>query len=119
MATQRSSRASSCPASYDVKHYLLLYQLADDYLERRAGLRADHLQLAWDAHARGELVLGGALDEPVDGAVLLFRGESPDVATRFAESDPYVKNGLVTGWSVRPWRTVVGADAATPVRPDV
>ena len=101
-----------------MKHYLLLYQLAGDYLERRAALRSEHLQLAWDAHARGELVLAGALDDPIDGAVLLFRGDSPDVASRFAENDPYVKNRLVVGWSVRPWTTVVGDDAATPVRPE-
>jgi uncharacterized protein len=101
-----------------LNHYLLLYELAPDYLERRAALRNDHLALAWDAHARGELLLGGALTDPVDGAVLLFRSESPDVASRFAESDPYVKNGLVTSWRVRPWTTVVGDEAATPVRPD-
>ena len=99
-------------------HYLLLYQLAPDYLERRAALRAEHLKLAWDASDRGELILGGALDEPVDGAVLLFEGDSPDVAERFANADPYVANGLVTGWSVRPWTTVVGEDATTPVRPE-
>jgi uncharacterized protein YciI len=96
----------------------LLYELAPDYLERRAALRNDHLSLAWEAHARGELVLGGALTDPVDEAVLLFRGESPDVASRFAENDPYVKSGLVTSWRVRPWTTVVGDDAAAPVRTD-
>jgi uncharacterized protein len=64
------------------------------------------------------LVLAGALTDPLDQAVLLFAAESPDVAARFAADDPYVKNGLVTSWSVRPWTTVVGDDAATPVRPD-
>ena len=99
-------------------HYLLFYELAPDYLERRTEFRAEHLALAWASHARGELVLGGALAEPVDGAVLLFEGDSPDVAERFATSDPYVKNGLVARWRVRPWSTVVGEDAASPVRPD-
>ncbi len=101
-----------------MKHYLPLYELASDYLERRAALRNDHLSLAWEAHARGELVLGGALD-PADGAVLLFRGESRDVASTFAENDPYVKDGLVIAWSVRQWTTVVGDDATDPVRPEV
>ncbi|MDQ2676728.1 MAG: hypothetical protein M3Y34_07950, partial [Actinomycetota bacterium] len=50
-------------------------------------------------------------------AVLLFRGDSPAVAESFAEADPYVRNGLVTRWRVRPWTTVIGADAASPVRP--
>jgi uncharacterized protein YciI len=97
-------------------HYLLFYEVAADYLERRAEFRSEHLKLAWEANARGELVLGGALDDPADGAVLLFEGESPEVAERFAENDPYVRNGLVTRWYVRPWTTVVGDLATTPVR---
>ena len=59
---------------------------------------------------RGELVLAGALAEPADGAVLVFRGESPDAAVAFAKADPYVKNGLVTAWRVRKWTTVVGGE---------
>jgi uncharacterized protein YciI len=98
-------------------HFLLFYDTAPDYLARRGEHRGDHLALAWAAHERGELVLGGALADPVDGALLLFRGDSPAVAERFAEADPYVRNGLVTRWHVRPWTTVVGETAATPVRP--
>lgn len=98
-------------------HYLLLYDLSPDYLENRDAFRAEHLKLAWEAHARGELVLGGALAEPADRAVLLFKGDSPEAAERFAREDPYVLNGLVEAWLVRPWTTVVGADAARPVHP--
>ena len=98
-------------------HYLLIYDLADDYLERRPEFRGAHLTHAWAAHARGELLLAGALAEPADQAVLFFRGDTPAVAERFANDDPYVKNGLVRTWRVRAWTTVVGDDAATPVRP--
>lgn len=97
-------------------HFLLFYDFVPDYLERRGAFRREHLALAWQAQERGELILGGALADPIDQGVLLFQGESPDVARRFAESDPYVKNGLVARWRVRPWTTVVGAQAATPVR---
>jgi uncharacterized protein YciI len=97
-------------------HYLLFYDNAPDYLERRGEFRADHLALARQAEARGELVLAGALDPP-DGSVLMFQGDSPEVAERFAIADPYVKHGLVTRWRVRKWTTVVGEKAATPVRP--
>ncbi len=99
-------------------HYLLIYDLSPDYLEKRSQFRGVHLQLAWEAHERGELVLGGALTDPVDNAVLLFKGDSPAAAERFAAADPYVKNGLVKSWRVRPWTTVVGKDASTPVRPE-
>jgi uncharacterized protein len=99
-------------------HYLMMYDLSPDYLERRGQFRADHLRLAWESQERGELVLAGALTEPVDTAILLFNGDSPEAAMRFAAADPYVKNGLVTRWRVRPWTTVVGKDASTPVRPE-
>ncbi len=98
-------------------HYLLFYDVSPDYLDRRALFRDEHLSLAWKAHEKGELVLGGALADPVDGTLLLFSGDSPEVAERFAEADPYVQNGLVVRWRVRPWTTVVGALAASPVRP--
>lgn len=98
-------------------HYLLFYQVAPDYLERRALYRDEHLALAWQFHDRGELVLGGALMDPVDSAVILFKGDSPEVAERFVQADPYVKNGLVLSWQVRPWMTVVGTEAAAQVIP--
>ena len=100
-----------------VKHFLLFYDTAPDYLERRADFRNDHLARARAAVERGELVLGGALADPVDGAVLLFSGADKSVAEKFARADPYVINGLVTEWHVREWTTVVGDRAAAPVRP--
>lgn len=97
-------------------HYLLFYDAAEDYEQRRVPFRAAHLRHAREAVARGELVLGGALANPVDGAVLLFRGASPAIAEAFAKSDPYVLNGLVRSWRVREWTTVVGVDAAVALR---
>ena len=98
-------------------HYLLFYDYSADYLERRGEFRSEHLTLAWQAQERGELILAGALAEPADGAVLLFHCASPEVAERFAAADPYVKHGLVASYRVRPWTTVVGRDALSPVRP--
>jgi len=98
-------------------HYLLFYEFVPDYLERRAQFRDEHLRSAWDAHARDELILGGAFADPADGALLLFKGESADAAERFANADPYVRAGLVTRWHVRKWTTVVGDDPGTPVYP--
>lgn len=99
-------------------HYLLIYDVGPDYVERRAELRNEHLGLAWASIERGELVLGGALADPVDCAMLLFKSDGPQAAERFARADPYVKSGLVLKWRVRPWMTVVGAEAASPVLPE-
>ena len=94
-------------------HYILFYDVVEDYVQRRAKFREAHLKYALKAHERGELILGGALADPVDGAVLVFRGPSPEPAEAFAKADPYVINGLVKSWKVRKWVTVIG-DGASP-----
>ena len=94
-------------------YHLLLYDLVDDYLERRPAFREEHLNLARDAYARGELVMAGALADPVDGAVLVFRSEDASVPEGFARQDPYVRAGLVARWRVRPWTVVIGDEPAT------
>jgi uncharacterized protein YciI len=99
-----------------MKHFLLFYEAEPDYLERRPLFRTEHLHHAWAAAERGDIVVAGALADPVDGAVLMFRGEDKKVAEDFARADPYVTNGLVARWHVREWTTVVGDLAATPVR---
>ena len=98
-----------------MKHFLLFYEVVENYAELRVPFRKLHLQHALDAKARGELVLAGALADPADGAVLMFQGETGAAAEEFARNDPYVKNGLVTSWRVREWTTVVGDAAAVKV----
>jgi uncharacterized protein YciI len=93
-------------------YWLLMYDVVDDYLERRAPLRDEHLGLARAAYKRGELVLAGALANPSDGAVLVFRGPDATVAERFAAADPYVRDGVVTTWRVREWTVVVGGETS-------
>jgi uncharacterized protein len=95
-------------------HFLLFYDVVDDYVDRRGPFRAEHLSLIQKASDRGELVMAGALADPADGAVLVFRGSSPQAAESFAEADPYVRNGLVKSWRVRKWKTVIGDGAAFP-----
>jgi uncharacterized protein len=96
-------------------HFLLSYELASDYLERRGAFRDAHLALAWASAESGALLLAGAVGDPVESALLLF--SDAEAARVFAEADPYVSKGLVRAWRVLPWTTVVGRDAATPVRP--
>jgi uncharacterized protein YciI len=87
--------------------WVLIYELVDNYVERRAALRSEHLELARAAHDRGELLLAGALADPYDRALLVFTGERGEVAEAFASADPYVRNGLVTSWTVRRWNEVL------------
>lgn len=100
-----------------MKHFLLMYETSADYFEKRPLYRGAHLEKAWAAHERGDLILGGALADPASGALLLFKGEDRSVAENFAKADPYVTNGLVTSWRVREWITVAGEGSANPVRP--
>ena len=93
-----------------MQYYTLLYHLVDDYIERRAQYRTEHLQLATDAFERGELVLGGAYAEPADQALLIWRVADKSVVEDFVAKDPYVKNGLVTKWEIRSWTVVIGKD---------
>ena len=84
-------------------YYLLEYVLVDDYLIRRSASRKAHLALAGEASAHGDLVLAGALAEPPDRAVLIWRTDDRSVVERFVEDDPYVRKGLVTSWTIRLW----------------
>jgi uncharacterized protein YciI len=88
-------------------YYILFYKTVEDYVNRRAPYREDHLAYARAAHTRGELVMAGALADPADGAVLVFQGEGPQVAENFAKNDPYVRNGMIPEWRVRPWTVVI------------
>jgi uncharacterized protein YciI len=101
-----------------VKHYLLIYDLVNDYAARRGPLRRGHISHAQPFVERGELLLGGALAQPMDRAILLFQGDSSAGAEAFARSDPYVLQGLVTRWEVREWATVVGPLASVALKLD-
>lgn len=87
-------------------YYILFYKTVENYIEKRAPFRGTHLDLVSEYHQAGSLVMAGALADPPDGAVLIFKGETPAAAHEFVSRDPYVKNGLITEWSVRPWNVV-------------
>lgn len=89
-------------------YFALLYDLTDDYLERRPAFRDEHLALARAARERGELLLAGAFADPADGALFVWTADDPAVVEDFVRHDPYVLNALVTRWTIRPWTVVVG-----------
>jgi uncharacterized protein YciI len=89
-------------------YFALIYEVVADFVARRAAFRDEHLRLAGESQARGEIVLAGALAEPADAALIIFRCANISTAEEFARRDPYVVNGLVKKWTVRPWTVVVG-----------
>ncbi len=89
-------------------YYILFYETVDNYVEKRIPYREEHLNLAQQAYQNGSLIMGGALDDPADSAMLVFKGDNQQVAIEFAKNDPYVKNGLIMKWQVRPWNVVIG-----------
>ncbi len=97
----------------DMKYFALIYYVVDGYVSRRTPFREKHLRRAEDAHRRGDLVLAGALGDPIDRALLIFRGQDRSVVEAFARNDPYVINGLVTRWEVQPWAVVIDGNSAT------
>jgi hypothetical protein len=93
-------------------HLLLEYRLSEDYLQRRPEFRAEHLALLEDCAQRGELVLAGAVPDPFDKALFVWREDAADAVPEFVAADPYIRHGLVESWQVRTWNTVVGAAMA-------
>jgi uncharacterized protein len=93
----------------DAMYFLLLYDYVENIVERRAPHREAHLAMVRDYVARSELLLGGAFADPVDGAALVFKVEDRAKVEAFVKGDPYVVNGLVTGWRIRDWTVVVGS----------
>lgn len=91
-----------------MNYYALIYYVVDDYISRRSSYRDEHLRLAREANHRGQLVLAGAFSEPADRALLVFRAPDKSVIEGFIKQDPYIINGLVTRWEIRPWTVVVG-----------
>jgi uncharacterized protein YciI len=95
------------------RYFALTYVVVDNFADKRMPVRELHLGHVRAAHARGELAMAGAIGEPIDGALLVFKAADASVVERFAREDPYVQRGLVTSWQVRPWHVVIGGDAAS------
>ena len=60
-------------------YYLLLYDVVDQFAERRTPHRSAHLKLARAAADNSELLLGGAFADPLDGAALVFKAADQSV----------------------------------------
>jgi len=93
-----------------MNYYALIYHLVDDYLERRTQFREEHLNLAKELNEKGEMILAGAFSDPPDKALLIFKVDDKSLIEEFIRKDPYVKNGLIVKWEIRPWTVVIGKE---------
>lgn len=96
--------ASSAVPSYHV----LKYTYVPDILDKRGPFREKHLEGAKAMAAANKLVMAGAIAEPVDGALFIFRNVTKQEIEAFVRTDPYVQNNLVPEWSIRPYMVVAG-----------
>ena len=90
-------------------YFVLLYEYVDNILEKRAPFRETHLELLNEYARRGELIFGGALTNPVDRSISVFKADKKSLIEKFVENDPYVMNGLIAKWEIREWNVVVGS----------
>jgi uncharacterized protein YciI len=97
-----------------MKHFALLYDMVENFVERRKPYRDVHIQHINDAHRRGLIMMAGPLGEPPDGGLLIFRAESSAAVEEWVRADTYVTNGIVVSWRVRPWNVVIGVEPAAP-----
>jgi uncharacterized protein YciI len=88
-------------------HHILFYDYVPDVVERRAPYREEHLALVRRWRDEGKVVMAGALGDPPHSAALVFRVGDVAEVEEFARADPYVVNGVATGWRVEPWNVVV------------
>jgi len=87
-------------------YHVLFYDYVRNVLERRAHPRAAHLAFLRDWQEDGRVVMAGAVGDPPQFGMLVFRVGEPGEVERFAQADPYVEAGVVTSWRVEPWNVV-------------
>ena len=87
-------------------HHILFYDYVEDMAERRGPHREAHLARIRAEREAGRITLAGALGDPPHGAAIVFRDVSPEEIEAFAQDDPYVAAGLVTGRRIERWNVV-------------
>ena len=98
--------------TFSSRAWLVQYSYVLDILEKRKPHREAHIAHAAASNKKGELHFAGAFADPVDGAAFIFRVQDKSAIETFIRLDPYVKNGLVTGYTIREWSLVIDQSQA-------
>jgi len=95
-------------ATLKPKLYVLQYDYVADAFEKRKPHREAHLAMINKQKKNGNVVLAGAIDNPPSGGLLIFRNLSQNDIEQLAQQDPYVINGVVEKYTIKPYMAVVG-----------
>ena len=103
-----ASVGGGAPASAGNAYVLLTLEYVDGMVEKRGPYREEHLAGAQRGFDEGKIVMAGALTDPVDAGVFVFKNCTKEEVEAFVKADAYYKAGLIPGYSIRPWMVVVG-----------
>jgi uncharacterized protein YciI len=85
--------------------YVVLYESADNVLEKAPAHFPAHSERVDEFHARGTLLLTGTFADPQEGAMAIFT--TREAAEEFIDGDPFVLNGVVRRFEIREWNEVL------------
>ena len=86
--------------------YATTWRAVDDFLPLARQHGPAHVQRLHYFHGRGVLLMAGTFDEPMNGdAMGIFT--SRVAAEKFIAGDPFVLNGVVATWALRPWNEIL------------
>jgi uncharacterized protein YciI len=86
--------------------FVVFYRSAADVATTAPRHFPAHRSRLDEFHARGELLLVGTFDDPVNqGSMAVFR--TREGAEQFVAGDPFVLNGVVAGHEIRQWNEIL------------
>ncbi|MGY1763785.1 YciI family protein [Geodermatophilus sp. SYSU D00779] len=86
--------------------YVMTYRAVEDFLPLAQHHYPAHSARVEEFARRGDLLMVGTFDEPMNGEAMgVFT--TREAAEEFIAGDPFVVNGVVASWAVRPWNEVL------------
>ncbi|MBI4587120.1 MAG: hypothetical protein HY717_24170 [Planctomycetes bacterium] len=102
-----------------MKTYAAIFTFVPDIMERRLPYREAHLKHFYELRDAGKILLAGPWADPYDGALVVFRAESPDEVERLIQEDAYYQARLWTNILIREWDMVIVTDVSAVITPKV
>ncbi len=84
---------------------VLLYRSAPDVMAKAPIHFPAHKERLDAFQRRGDLIAVGTWADPREGSMAVFRTRA--AAEEFARDDPFVKNGVVSGYEIKDWNEVL------------